>query len=646
MHCELCIDYMAIFKCKMCGGDLEIKEKATVCECIYCGTKQTVPSSDDEKKLQLFNRANRLRFNNEFNKAAGVYESIVAEFPQEPESYWGLVLCKYGIEYVDDEKTGRKIPTCHRTLPASVMNDKNFELAYEYANNDAKIIYREEAKTIDRIQKSILSIVENEDPYDVFICYKETDENGNRTEDSLLAQDIYTELVKEDYKVFFSRVTLRDKAGTEYEPYIYAALKSAKVMLVIGTKFEYFDAVWVKNEWGRFLSMMEEDKEKHLIPCFKNIDAYDIPEEFNNLQGLDMGEVTFFKNLANSIEKFVEKETVTETVIINSGPTAIEPLLKRAFMFLEDGEFKDADEYAEKVLDTNPECAEGYLVKVLAENSLRKRRDLSDCENQYTCNKDYQKAVRFADETLKAELDEYLSTWKEYKYNIACENMVTATTIDEFNSVISTFEMLEGYKDSQERLETCLSNINDINSENCRIAGLKNSVCRKNIRINELEKNKEVLNKALEECKEQYHRRKALSLKRLTISQIAMFVPAFISTIAISLNGEVNQSLSEIFMFLTIGAYIWYLVEIYLFMKKGVKDKKYRIIFLIYPLFGFLFCLKEWLFMKRNYNFTIKEKLAEIKTLNRKISECDIEILKEQKEIQELNKSLEEVQNT
>ena len=42
---------MAVFKCKMCGGDLEVQEKATVSECAYCGTKQTVPSSDDEKKL-------------------------------------------------------------------------------------------------------------------------------------------------------------------------------------------------------------------------------------------------------------------------------------------------------------------------------------------------------------------------------------------------------------------------------------------------------------------------------------------------------------------------------------------------------------------------------------------------------------------
>ncbi len=637
MHCELCIDYMAVFKCKMCGGDLEIQEKATVCECEYCGTRQTVPSADDEKKLQLFNRANRLRFNNEFDKAAGVYESIVAEFPEEPESYWGLVLCKYGIEYVDDKKTARKIPTCHRTVPVSILNDKNFEKACEYSGVEAKALYCEEAKTIDRIQKSILSIVGNEDPYDVFICYKETDENGNRTEDSLLAQDIYTELVKEDYNVFFSRVTLRDKAGTEYEPYIYAALKSAKVMLCIGTKFEYFDAVWVKNEWGRYLSMMATDKDKHLIPCFKNLDAYDMPQEFKNLQALDMGEVTFFKNLANSIEKYIEKDTVTETVIINSGPTAIEPLLKRAFMFLEDGEFKDADEYAEKVLDTNPECAEGYLVKVLAENSLRKRRDLSDCEKQYTCNKDYQKAVRFADETLKKELDEYLSVWKEYKYNIACENMATATTIDEYNSVISIFEMLENYKDSQEKIETCMNNINDITSENCRIAGIKNSICRKNIRINELEKDKVALNKALEECKEQYHRRKALSLKRLTASQVAMFIPAFISTTIISLNGEVNQSLSEIFAFLTFGAYIWYLVEVYLFMKKGVKGKKYKVIFFIYPFIGFIFCLKEWLFMKKNYNFTVSEKLKEIQTLNRKISECDIEISKEQQEIKKLN---------
>ena len=89
---------MAIIKCKMCGGDLNIVEGSTVAECAYCGTKQTVPSADSEKKLTLFARAGRLLRACEFDKAAGVFEAIAADFPEEAEAYWGLVLCKYGIE--------------------------------------------------------------------------------------------------------------------------------------------------------------------------------------------------------------------------------------------------------------------------------------------------------------------------------------------------------------------------------------------------------------------------------------------------------------------------------------------------------------------------------------------------------------------
>ena len=122
---------MAICKCKMCGGDLQITELDKVVECEYCGTTQTVPSADNEKKMALFNRANKLRLNNEFDKAAGIYESIIADFPEEAEAYWGIVLCKYGIEYVDDPGTGKKIPTCHRSSFDSVMKDDAFEQACE-----------------------------------------------------------------------------------------------------------------------------------------------------------------------------------------------------------------------------------------------------------------------------------------------------------------------------------------------------------------------------------------------------------------------------------------------------------------------------------------------------------------------------------
>ncbi len=125
---------MAILRCKKCGGDLEITENSSVCECIYCGSKETIPSIDDEKKLKLYDRANRLRIANEFDKAAGVYESIIEEFSEDAEAYWGLLLCKYGIEYVDDPATGDKIPTCHRSSYESMFDDPDFEMVMENAD--------------------------------------------------------------------------------------------------------------------------------------------------------------------------------------------------------------------------------------------------------------------------------------------------------------------------------------------------------------------------------------------------------------------------------------------------------------------------------------------------------------------------------
>ena len=144
---------MAILKCKMCGGTLEVQEGMSVAECEYCGTTQTVPNVDDEKKITLFKRANKLRADCYFDQSAVVYESIVKDFPEEAEAYWGILLCTYGIEYVDDPATGKKIPTCHRSSFDSIMDDSNFELVMENADVVARKVYREEAKAIEEIRK-------------------------------------------------------------------------------------------------------------------------------------------------------------------------------------------------------------------------------------------------------------------------------------------------------------------------------------------------------------------------------------------------------------------------------------------------------------------------------------------------------------
>ena len=370
---------MAIIKCKMCGGDLNIESDSTICECEYCGSKQTIPNTEDEKRLKLYERANRLRFDSEFDKAAGVYESIVADYQEEAEAYWGLVLCKYGIEYVDDPTTGKKIPTCHRSSFDSVMDDSNFDLVMENADSVARGIYREEAKQIEEIRKGIIEVSSTEEPYDIFICYKETDEKGDRTIDSVIAQDVYNELTEKGYRVFFSRITLEDKLGQEYEPYIFAALNSAKVMLAFGTSYDYYNAVWVKNEWSRFLKLIAEGQKKTLIPCFKDIDAYDIPKEFKHLQAQDMGKVGAIQDLVRGIDKIFGNNN--KTVIVNN-TGSIEytssvldaknaAQLKRGFIALEDGEWDKANNFFEEVLNYNAECAEAYLGEFLSKDNSK-----------------------------------------------------------------------------------------------------------------------------------------------------------------------------------------------------------------------------------------------------------------------------------
>ncbi len=288
----------------MCGGNLEVTEGMRICQCSYCRTFQTVPDVSSEKKLRIFETANRLRFNCEFDRAADVYTAIINDFPDEPEAYWGTCLCRYGIEYINDPDSGRKIPTCHRAAFESILDDRNFRLALEKSDTAMRRIYMAEARIIDDIQKHILAIAAEEQPFDIFICYKESDKNGQRTSDSITAENVYKELTKEGYKVFFARETLKNKLGTEFEPYIFSAISSAEIMLCIGTSEENFNAVWVKNEWGRFLDMMKSDKNKLLIPCCVNCGVESLPEQLQGFQAQLIDSTNNLETLKTCIREF------------------------------------------------------------------------------------------------------------------------------------------------------------------------------------------------------------------------------------------------------------------------------------------------------------------------------------------------------
>ena len=406
-----------IIKCKMCGGDIDFIPGATYGTCEYCGSTSTIPQAEDENKLNRYNRANHFRRQCEFDKAVAAYEKILEQDDTDAEAHWGAVISRFGIEYVEDPATHQRIPTCHRVQVASILTDEDYLAAVENApDEESRRIYQEEAARIAEIQKGILAISANEKPYDVFICYKETDENGQRTRDSQWAQDVYYGLTEQGLKVFFSRITLEDKLGQQYEPYIFAALNSAKVMVVIGSKPEYFNAVWVKNEWSRYLSLMKHDHKRLLIPCYRGMDPYDLPEELSMLQSQDMSKIGFMQDLLRGIQKVMQQPTSApqgvrvETATAETNAPGVTSLLKRAALFLEDGDTASAREYYDRVLDIDPECAEAYMGKVCAETGCRKESDLGALNYCVDMRGDWQKAVRFASAGQKQKYEGYMAS--------------------------------------------------------------------------------------------------------------------------------------------------------------------------------------------------------------------------------------------
>lgn len=406
-----------IIKCKMCGGDIDFIPGATYGTCEYCGSTSTIPQTEDENKLNRYNRANHFRRQCEFDKAVAAYEKILEQDDTDAEAHWGAVISRFGIEYVEDPATHQRIPTCHRVQVASILTDEDYLAAVENApDEESRRIYQEEAARIAEIQKGILAISANEKPYDVFICYKETDENGQRTRDSQWAQDVYYGLTEQGLKVFFSRITLEDKLGQQYEPYIFAALNSAKVMVVIGSRPEYFNAVWVKNEWSRYLSLMKHDHKRLLIPCYRDMDPYDLPEELSMLQSQDMSKIGFMQDLLRGVQKVMQQPTSApqvvrvETATAETNAPGVTSLLKRAALFLEDGDTASAREYYDRVLDIDPECAEAYMGKVCAETGCRKESDLGTLNYCVDMRGDWQKAVRFASAGQKQKYVGYMAS--------------------------------------------------------------------------------------------------------------------------------------------------------------------------------------------------------------------------------------------
>lgn len=122
---------LVAMKCPMCGGEVKMNSDMKMGECEYCGSQVMIPKNM-EKIGNLYNLATFYRQNNEFDRSIETYKDILKEDSEEAEAYFGLAMSKYGIEFVEDPKDHKRIPTFHRTKERSILVDPDYIKAIDF----------------------------------------------------------------------------------------------------------------------------------------------------------------------------------------------------------------------------------------------------------------------------------------------------------------------------------------------------------------------------------------------------------------------------------------------------------------------------------------------------------------------------------
>jgi tetratricopeptide (TPR) repeat protein len=160
----------------------------------------------------------------------------------------------------------------------------------------------------------------------------------------------------------------------------------------------------------------------------------------NNTSGVTKGFANVQKLLGEYLSnpKDTNNKSADNPNKSNSGVTEpdVENLFKRAFLFLEDGDFVNASRYFDSVLDSDPENARAYLGKLMVDYSISKEEELANINIDFSGNLNYQKALRFADRAFSRRLRKY--NHEDVQSEVDIEKMDTFLLLkNELESLVS-----------------------------------------------------------------------------------------------------------------------------------------------------------------------------------------------------------------
>lgn len=384
-----------VYQCRACGGNVIPDADGKAGVCAYCGKRMVFPRYGTRQ----MNLANQKRVRMEFEQAEALYQDLAMRYPDDPEIWWNILLCNYGIRY--EQERDRRVITVNRMKYGSIYDEEAYKKAVSLADPQQRRIYEEEGRTIQAIQERLIEAARQEERYDIFISFKDKDSYGQRTQDSVLAQDIYDALEDAGYRVFYSRITLRTAIGEEFEPKIYAALQSARMMILVGTTTENIESIWVRNEWSRYLKLMETDAARFLLPVYTiGVRPEQLPSALSGIEGIQVNGEYLQTLLANVNRRFDRKADdaaqagpASQAAIAHSAEELhwqqLQQTLERGWQLINEGQYQEGDACCETALDLEVECAIAWWGKLAAgthgfdtEADYREDPDLVHCYEQ------------------------------------------------------------------------------------------------------------------------------------------------------------------------------------------------------------------------------------------------------------------------
>lgn len=150
--------------------------------------------------------------------------------------------------------------------------------------------------------------------FEIFISFKATD-GGKLTRDVQIASELYEALSSCGFRVFFSSETLHKGGSADFSKEIDSALDSARLLIVVASKLEYFSSRWIEYEWKSFNSDILSDIKKNaqIITYTEEMDIRQFPRILRYVQNYSYGDRD---NLLTFVQAFFDRISIPERVKI------------------------------------------------------------------------------------------------------------------------------------------------------------------------------------------------------------------------------------------------------------------------------------------------------------------------------------------